>query len=152
MNIHDLSTSLNYLSSNVLSLYCIFDVQNLVLCLTRELIKFIDYKIMLILQCKATLILPLLEKKSSKSNKSRLGNNVFFKMWFYMKYIVKYYSDRILLACLCTSNYKIIFFNHNYLTKNQQDIWQHPSTCYRYYILFSSDNQLRHAVKTGTSC
>ena len=74
LNIHDLNTSLNYLSSNVLSLYCTFDV----LCLTRELIKFIDYKIMLKLQCKATLILPLLEKKSSKSNKSRLGNNVFF--------------------------------------------------------------------------
>ena len=31
--------NLNYLSSNVLSLYCIFDVQNLVLCLTCELIK-----------------------------------------------------------------------------------------------------------------
>ena len=30
------------------------DVQNLVLCLTRELIKFIDYKIMLKLQCKTT--------------------------------------------------------------------------------------------------
>ena len=29
-----------------------FDVQNLVLCLTRELIKLIDYKIMLKLQCK----------------------------------------------------------------------------------------------------
>ena len=47
LNIHELNTSLNYLSSNVLSLYCIFDVQNLVLCLTRELIKVIDYKIML---------------------------------------------------------------------------------------------------------
>jgi hypothetical protein len=48
LNIHDLSTNLNYLSSNVLSLYCIFDVQNLVLYLTRELIiKLIDYTIML---------------------------------------------------------------------------------------------------------
>jgi hypothetical protein len=36
------------------SLYCIFDVQNLVLCLNRELIKIIDYKIMLKLQCKTT--------------------------------------------------------------------------------------------------
>ena len=53
LNIHDLNTSLNYLSSNVLSLYCVFDVRNLVLCLTRELI-FIDYKIMLKLQCKTT--------------------------------------------------------------------------------------------------
>ena len=36
--------------------HCIvfFDVQNLILCLTRELIKFIDYKIMLKLQCKTT--------------------------------------------------------------------------------------------------
>jgi hypothetical protein len=54
LNIHDLSTNLNYLSSNALSLYCIFDVQNLVLCLNRELIKIIDYKIMLKLQCKTT--------------------------------------------------------------------------------------------------
>ena len=38
LNVHDLNTNLNYLSSNILSLYCIFDVQNLVLCLTRELI------------------------------------------------------------------------------------------------------------------
>ena len=42
LNIHDLNTNLNYLSSNVLSLYCILDNQNLVLCLTRELIKLID--------------------------------------------------------------------------------------------------------------
>ena len=50
--------------------HCIvfFDVRNLVLCLTRELIKFIDYKIML--------------TKSSKSNKSRLWNNVFKKCGF----------------------------------------------------------------------
>ena len=47
LNVHDLSTNLNYLSSNVLSLYCIFDIQNLVLCLNRELIKIIDYKYML---------------------------------------------------------------------------------------------------------
>ena len=39
---------------NVLSLYCIFDVQNLVLCLNRKLIKIIDDKFMLKLQCKTT--------------------------------------------------------------------------------------------------
>jgi hypothetical protein len=50
LNIHDLNANLNYLSSNVLSLYGIFDVQNLVLCLNRELIKIIDYNIMLKLQ------------------------------------------------------------------------------------------------------
>jgi hypothetical protein len=54
LNVHDLNTNLNYLSSNVLSLYYIFDVQNLVLCLNRELIKIIDYKFMLKLQCKTT--------------------------------------------------------------------------------------------------
>ena len=52
--VHDLNTNLNYLSSNILSLYCIFDLQNLVLCLNRELIKIIDYKFMLKLQCKTT--------------------------------------------------------------------------------------------------
>jgi hypothetical protein len=41
-----------YTISDVLSLYCIFDVQNLVLCLNREIIKIIDYKFMLKLQCK----------------------------------------------------------------------------------------------------
>jgi hypothetical protein len=54
LNVHDLNTNLNYLPSNVLSLYCIFNVQNLVLCLNRELIKIIDYKFMLKLQCKTT--------------------------------------------------------------------------------------------------
>ena len=85
--------------------HCIvfFDVRNLVLCLTRELMKFIDYKIMLKLQCKITFYSTFVgKKKSSKSNKSRLWNNVFKKMWFYMKYIVKTYSDRILFARLCT--------------------------------------------------
>ena len=47
LNIHDFNTILNYLSSNVLSFYCVSDGQNLVLCLTRELLKFLDYKIML---------------------------------------------------------------------------------------------------------
>jgi len=28
LNIHDLSTILNYLSSKLLSFYCIFDIQN----------------------------------------------------------------------------------------------------------------------------
>ena len=56
LNVHDLNTNLNYLSSIVLSLYmyCIFDIQNLVLCLNHELIKIIDYKFMLKLQCKTT--------------------------------------------------------------------------------------------------
>ena len=53
-NVHDLNTKLNYLSSNVLSLHCIFDVQNSVVRLNRDLIKIIDYKFMLKLQCKTT--------------------------------------------------------------------------------------------------
>ena len=43
-NIHDLNTNLNYLSSKVLSLNCVFDIQSLVLCLTCELLKFLDKK------------------------------------------------------------------------------------------------------------
>jgi hypothetical protein len=66
LNIHDLNTNLNYLSSNVLSLYCVFDVRNLVLCLTRKLIKFIDYKIMLKLQCKTTFNCSFVVKKIIK--------------------------------------------------------------------------------------
>ena len=61
-----LSTNLNYLSSNILSLYCIFDVQNLVLCLNRELIKIIDYKFMLKLQCKTTFNSVFIGKKIIK--------------------------------------------------------------------------------------
>ena len=82
LNVHDLSTNLNYLSSKVISLYCIFDVQNLVLCLNRELKKIIDYKFMLKLQCKTTFNSVFVGNKSSKSNKSRLWNNVFKKCGF----------------------------------------------------------------------
>jgi hypothetical protein len=82
LNVHDLSTNLNYLSSKVISLYCIFDVQNLVLCLNRELKKIIDYKFMLKLQCKTTFNSVFVGNESSKSNKSRLWNNVFKKCGF----------------------------------------------------------------------
>ena len=43
----------------------VFDIQNLVL--TRELIKFIDYKIMLIYSVKLHLILQLLVKKNHQN-------------------------------------------------------------------------------------
>ena len=48
--------------------HCIvfFDVQNLVLCLTRALMKFIDYKIMLILQCKTIFNSAFVDKKIIK--------------------------------------------------------------------------------------
>ena len=39
-NIHDIKTNLNYLSSKVLALYCAFDIQNSVLCLTCEVLQF----------------------------------------------------------------------------------------------------------------
>ena len=66
LNVHDLNTNLHYLSSNILSLYCIFDVQNLCLCLNRERIKIIDYKFMLKLQCKTTFNSVFLVKKIIK--------------------------------------------------------------------------------------
>jgi hypothetical protein len=48
--------------------HCIvfFDVRNLVLCLTHELIKFIDYKIILKLQCKTTFNSAFVGKKIIK--------------------------------------------------------------------------------------
>ena len=61
--IHDLNINLNNLSSKVLSLYFVFDVQKLDLCLTRELLKFLDYKIMLTLQCKTTFNFDFVGKK-----------------------------------------------------------------------------------------
>jgi hypothetical protein len=47
--------------------YCIFDVQNLVLCLNRELIKIIDYKFMLKLQCKTTFNSVFVGKKNHQN-------------------------------------------------------------------------------------
>ena len=83
--------------------HCIvfFDIRNLVLCLTHELIKFIDYNIN---SAKLHLILPLLVKKIIKIEQESTLELCFLKMWFYMKHIVKYYSDRILFARLCTFN------------------------------------------------
>ena len=48
--------------------HCIvfFDVRYLVLCLTCELLKFIDYKIMLKLQCKTTFNSSFVGKKIIK--------------------------------------------------------------------------------------
>ena len=64
------------------------------------------------LQCKTTFNSAFVGIKSSKSNKSRLWNNVFKKCGFYMKYIrVKNYSDRILFACLCMSVTLFLFNN-----------------------------------------
>ena len=77
LNIHDLSINLNYLSSNVLSLYCIFDVQNLVLRLNRELIKIIDYKFMLKLQCKTTFNSVFVGKKNHQ-NRTRVDFGIMF--------------------------------------------------------------------------
>ena len=73
LNIHDLNTSLNYLFSNVLSLYCIFDV----LCLTRELIKFIDYKIMVKLKCK-TIFNSAFVGKQNHQNRTRVDFGIMF--------------------------------------------------------------------------
>jgi hypothetical protein len=77
LNVHDLNTNLNYLSSNILSLYCIFDVQNLVLCLNRELVKIIDYKFMLKLQCKTTFNSVFVSKKNHQ-NRTRVDFGIMF--------------------------------------------------------------------------
>ena len=117
LNIHDLNTNLSYLSSNVLSLYCVFDGRNLVLCLTRELIKAIDYKIMLKLGCKTTFNSAFIGKKNHQ-NRTRVDFVIMFLKYvvLYEIYtIVKYYSDRILFACLCIclNNSQVICLNNS---------------------------------------
>jgi hypothetical protein len=57
--------------------HCIFDVQHLVLCLNRELIKILDYKFMLKLQCKTTFNSVFVGKKIIKIVDPR----VFTRMW-----------------------------------------------------------------------
>jgi hypothetical protein len=70
------------------------------------------------LQCKTTFNSAFVGKKSSKSNKSRLWNNVFKKCGFYMKYIiVKNYSDRVLFARL-----EVEIITYVYFYKNQETI------------------------------
>ena len=77
LNVHDLNTNLNYLSSNILSLYCILDVLNLVLYLNRELIKIIDYKFMIKLQCKTTFNSVFVGKKNHQ-NRTRVDFGIMF--------------------------------------------------------------------------
>ena len=93
-----LNTNLNFMFSKVLSLYCLPDVQNLVLCLTCERLKSLYNKAMLKSQCKTTSKHALFVNISSKSDKN---SPVLKKMSFYMKYTLTHYSDRILFARLC---------------------------------------------------
>ena len=67
------------MSSKVLSLYCLPDVQNLVLCLTCERLKSLYNKAMLKSQCKTTFKYALFVNISSKSDKNSpvLKKNVF---------------------------------------------------------------------------
>jgi hypothetical protein len=78
LNIHYFYTNLNYLSSKVLSLYCVFDVQNLVLCLTHEVLKFLDYKtyVEINVNLRAHMILPLLVKFDQ--NRPRIDFAIMF--------------------------------------------------------------------------
>jgi hypothetical protein len=76
LDINDLNTNFSYLSSKVLSLYCVFEVKNLVLHLTCELLKFLDYKIMMKLRRKLHLILPLLE--NFHGNLTRIDFGIMF--------------------------------------------------------------------------
>ena len=90
-----------YLSSNVLSLYCIFDVQNLVLCLTRELIKLIDYKIMLKWQCKTTFNSAFVGKKNHQ-NRTRVDLWIMFlkNVVLYEMYSKKLVTEYFLHVCI----------------------------------------------------
>ena len=87
LNIHSLNTNLNDMSSKVLSLYCLLDVQNFVLCLTCELLKSLDNKIMLKSQCKTTFKHVFVCKKFIKKNSP--CNNVLKKNVFLYEIYIK---------------------------------------------------------------
>ena len=73
LNIHDLKTKFK-----LFVFKCTITVfQNLVLCLTRELIKCIDYKIMLKLQCKTTFNSAFVGKKNHQ-NRTRVDFGIMF--------------------------------------------------------------------------
>ena len=77
------------MSSKVLSLYCLLDVQDLVVCLTCELLKsFID-KIILKSQCKSTFKHVFVGKNFIKIGQE-FTLQCFEKMSSYMKYTVKH--------------------------------------------------------------
>ena len=70
--------NLNYLSSKVLSLLCVFLHSNL---------QILDYKIRLKLQCKTTFNSAFVGKNLIKIKQELALKLCFEKMWFYMKYI-----------------------------------------------------------------
>ena len=61
----------------LLSLYCIFDVQNFVLCLNCELIEILDYKIMLKSLCKTTFNSVFVGKKNHQ-NRTKVDFGIMF--------------------------------------------------------------------------
>jgi hypothetical protein len=77
LNIHDLNTNLIICLQMYYHCIVFFDVQNLVLCLTRELITFIDYKIMLKLQCKTTFNSAFVGKQNHQ-NRTRVDFGIMF--------------------------------------------------------------------------
>ena len=86
--------------------HCIvfFYVRNLVLCLTRELIKFIDYKILLKLQCKTTFNSSFVSKKSSKRTRVDFGI-----MFFKNDALYEIYSKKLQWPnTFCTSLYLLV--------------------------------------------
>jgi hypothetical protein len=54
LNTHDLNINLNHWNFRVLPLYCVLDILNSILCLTREFLKFLHHKTVLKLCDKTT--------------------------------------------------------------------------------------------------
>jgi hypothetical protein len=69
----------------------LFDVQNLALCLTREVIKFIDFKIMLKLQCKTTFNSAFVGEKNHQ-NRTRVD---FWMMFLKNVVLYEIYSKKL---------------------------------------------------------
>jgi hypothetical protein len=72
---------------------------------------------------KLHLILPLLVKISSKLNEKWLEFMFWKNVVLYEIYILKYFSDRILCACLCSWSITHLVLINNYLQKHVIDIY-----------------------------
>jgi hypothetical protein len=75
------------------------NVHNLVLCLNRELIKIIDYKFMLKLQCKTTFNYVFVGKKNHQSRtRVDFGIMHYYVLHKHYENPTKYKADHIIIS------------------------------------------------------
>ena len=98
------------MSSKVLHCITFFEVRNLVLCLTHELLKFLNNKIMLKLLCKNKFNSAFINKNVMEIEEELTWEYILFNVWFCMKYIAKYFNDTILYAHYCRYFFSVFLY------------------------------------------